>query len=135
MKKNHKIKLVASAIIIIGSITNLNVRSMNLPETNVISNISDGWEEIRNRDGIQVFVQRINENEKLYLKVKFVNLKNKNIEFNWALMNGKSKVLIKAETKMEESTSLTGDNFITKLFPIKAGDLSGYDCSISISIK
>tara|TARA_B100000809_G_scaffold211340_1_gene214959 strand:+ start:1143 stop:1550 length:408 start_codon:yes stop_codon:yes gene_type:complete len=92
MKKNYKIKLVAIAMLIVGSIGNVNAINLKPAVTTVISNNTDNWVEIKNENGIVVSYKQGKLGKSNVLYFSFLNENKKSISFNWSLndKNGKA---------------------------------------------
>ena len=79
---------MAFAFIFIGS----TVMATNNIKTEIISENSDEWVEIKNENGVKVYIKEYTHTDgTLALKVKFENSTNQEVKLTWSLINKNSK--------------------------------------------
>jgi hypothetical protein len=97
MKKNYKIKLVAIAMFIVGSIGSVNAISLKSTASVVVSANTDNWALIKTENGIRAYITQYQSvDETIAYKIKFENTKSEDINLTWSLIN-KDSVIIYSE--------------------------------------
>jgi len=133
MKPNYTLKLFIVVVLssFLGSVSAL---TLELIPTTIITVKSDNtWQEIKTENGIKTSYTKHNVKGISYLKVKFENLTNQDIQFNWTLSNKKGDVLIKDESSRVKSNSFVEFISTTKLVLIKKSeDLQDFPISINL---
>jgi hypothetical protein len=105
MKKRYKIKLIAIAMLIVGSISNVNATTLKAT-TVVVSNDADNWLEVKNENGIKISFTSYQLDNNSYLKIRFENLTSENLDFVWSLKNKENKILVNRYENQINSDSL-----------------------------
>lgn len=134
MKKHYKLKLFAVLVIAAISIGDANAFTIEPTSTTIIAKNSDNWVEIQNENGIKVFFTDYQLDGNSYLKIRFENLTNENLHFEWSLMSKEGKFLINRYVNQIEANKAT--DFIDSTMPILIStEEMVTDFSITLNIK
>ena len=132
MKKNYKLKLFTA--LVVASLSLGTAEALTLTSTTIVADNSDNWVEIQNENGIKVLFTSYHLDGKSYLKIKFENQTNENIQFSWSLTNKDSEVLI--NNHKNEIIANKAFNFIDATMPISINNGETVnDFSINVNIK
>ena len=111
-----KLKLIAVAVVLGVCVSHANAsQTTNLLTTSIAQN-SDSWVAIENQEGIKVSCTQFNLNGVSYLKVKFENKTNHEINFSWSLNEGNEVVVNETRATVKANGFIETDNTTLILF-------------------
>ena len=127
--KKSLLKLFMALLVSGVSFTSVNAINPTPSSTTVIN--SDDWKEVQSQNGIKVYFSETEENGKSFLKIKFENTTNQEIEFSWSVVKDSKSITSETVNKIEASSSINDSNITV---PFGVGETYA-DFSINIKIK
>lgn len=110
MKLNYKANLIASAILLGISIGHVTAGQTKSHFDTAINHNSDSWVAIENINGITVICTPFELNGVSYLKVRFENKTNHEINFTWSLNDGVETVVNETKYSVKANDFIETDN-------------------------
>jgi hypothetical protein len=134
MKKNYKLKLFMTFLVIGVSVGNMNAHILSELTTKTIVADSDNWVIVQEENGVTISFSEYEIGGITYLKVKIENATNQQVTFSIDIKK-KEEVFVDAFTnKISAQTSIELKDFNSIVIPINKGE-SFKDFSVAINFK